>query len=328
MQSDLSDKELQELVIELASRATDVDVRFSYVAEPKKFILNGLVPHSINALNQPWMVDWLLENRSTADIEFWHGIPLDSIVDGLRTERLWLYKSIETWKRECTKKANSLPLLLYCPSLVYSISKRPKTDMSLFRSPFSRSISHSDVYNNRVKIEGQVWKVIPVTRYAEGMSKGLYYGSERPVNSCGTFYYVEPQSSTYLAYKTELIAFNKSDACLKLGVDIGELKDEPDLLKHTNGTYRRDLMMTSEEVQRIDRSSNITGTSQRSHYAGERLYMYALEDDLDQRLCIAANELGYDVVILEAMIGRYQVVSEVLDTRRREDSFSCLLYTE
>ena len=75
--------------------------------------------------------------------------------------------------------------------------------MSLFRSPISRTISRAELVGNKVTIDGEVWSVIPVTRYAAGMSKGLYW-DERPQDICGTFYYHEPESTTYLAYKTEM----------------------------------------------------------------------------------------------------------------------------
>ena len=108
---------------------------------------------------------------------------------------------MDTLKREAVRSATSLALLLYAPEMVYKLSKRPKTDMSLFRMPQSRTISRDEIRNMKVKIGTEVWKVLPVTRYASGMSRGLYY-DERPKDTCGTFYYYEPESTTYLAYKT------------------------------------------------------------------------------------------------------------------------------
>lgn len=59
-------------------------------------------------------------------------------------------------------------------------------------------------------------------------------------------------------------------------------------------------------------------------YTGNRLGMYAAEDELDQPLCQAAQYLGYDIIILTNMIGSHQVVTEVLDTR--DDSYSHLWF--
>ena len=89
--------------------------------------------------------------------------------------------------------------------------------MLLFRSVFNRTIRRADIHFNTVTLDGEDWRVLPVTRYAAGMSKGLFYETQRPEGTCGTFYYLEPESTTYLAYKKiELRALNKTDACVSL----------------------------------------------------------------------------------------------------------------
>jgi hypothetical protein len=60
--------------------------------------------------------------------------------------------------------------------------------------------------------------------------------------------------------------------------------------------------------------------------SGYSLKLYAEEDVWYQPLCNAARDNDHDIVILENMIGKYQVVTEVLDTRSREAIFSGLLY--
>jgi hypothetical protein len=80
-----------------------------------------------------------------------------------------------------------------------------------------------------------------------------------------------------------------------------------------------------------NRSENVTTSEahsllQNKYYAGYYLNLYGAEDFLDQLLCIAANKQGYDVVILENMIGSHQVITEVLDTRERRESFKSLIY--
>jgi hypothetical protein len=57
------------------------------------------------------------------------------------------------------------------------------------------------------------------------------------------------------------------------------------------------------------------------------LGMYAVEDPLDQVVCKFAKYLGFDTVILTNMIGSHQIVSEVLDTRLRAQSFNSLIFT-
>lgn len=48
-------------------------------------------------------------------------------------------------------------------------------------------------------------------------------------------------------------------------------------------------------------------------------------DPLDVPLATAAREAGYDLIVLQAEAGRRQAVSEVLDTRPREESFQSLI---
>src|SRR5438132_6936899 len=62
------------------------------------------------------------------------------------------------------------------------------------------------------------------------------------------------------------------------------------------------------------------------HYAGTYIGLYALEDKLDQPLCLLGREYNLDVIILRNMVGSHQVVTEVLDTRTREESFKSLIY--
>jgi hypothetical protein len=49
---------------------------------------------------------------------------------------------------------------------------------------------------------------------------------------------------------------------------------------------------------------------------------YADEDRFDQAICLLAKELGIECIILTHMAGKTRIVSEVLDTRNRELSFS------
>ena len=67
-------------------------------------------------------------------------------------------------------------------------------------------------------LDGESWNVIPVTRYAKGMSRGLYFeeASDVDIEYCGTFYYHEPESTTLLAYKTSESFFNKTSKLIKI----------------------------------------------------------------------------------------------------------------
>lgn len=55
---------------------------------------------------------------------------------------------------------------------------------------------------------------------------------------------------------------------------------------------------------------------------------YAVGDGLDQILGAAGSVLGYDIIIFQKMVGCFQIITEVLDTRSREESFNSLIYNK
>lgn len=63
------------------------------------------------------------------------------------------------------------------------------------------------------------------------------------------------------------------------------------------------------------------------YYVAHQLNLYAIEDDLDQTLCVAGKEDNIQLIILTNMMGSNQIVVEILDTRDRVDSFGSLIYT-
>lgn len=321
-----SKEDVQSLVRELSTHAEDRIVEVDYVYDTREAILAGLWPYPY--IYESWMSDWLQGEMSDADIDFWWRLGGGEVGD-FSKYKTWIYRTMDTWKRMAINEALSIGLILYAPDLLYKGSKRPKTDMSLFRTPDSLVARREDIRGGRLMIQGEEWRVIPVTRYAVGMSKGLYYNEERTSDICGTFYYYEPESSTYLAYKIEMRAFNKTEACKTLGTK--ETSGFPSnkqisALRHSRGKLPRDLIMSPSEAVAARGKGEDSSSTGTSHYAGDYLDLYALEDYLDQPLCNSAAAAGYDVVILENMVGKYQVVTEVLDTRSREDTFSSLIY--
>ena len=325
-------EDVQSLVRELSVYAEDRIVDVDYVYNTKETIRAGLWPYPY--AYESWMSDWLEGRMSDEDVAFWWRLGDASEVGDFSKYKKWIYRPIETWKRMALNSALSIGLILYAPDMLYKVSRRPKTDMSIFRTPDSLLTSRKFIVDGRLIIGGQEWNVIPVTRYAQGMSKGLYYEEERAPDICGTFYYYEPESTTYLAYKSELRAFNKTEACKLLGM-LKEVSGRiphfniVSVLRHSRGTLPSDLIMTpSEAVAARSRAEDpaMEGTSNDVHYAGGYLGLHALEDWLDQPLCNTASQSGYDVVVLENMVGGYQVVTEVLDTRCRENSFGSLVY--
>lgn len=276
-------------------------------------------------------------------IEFWNlhtNLNIFKILDNLKREMRWIYQPLEIYKRQGITSAKSLPLLLFAPELVYKISKRPITDMSLFRGPTNHRIKYSEIPT--------LMNIIPITRYAHGMSRGLYHNDdnndEHSEKFCGTFYYYEIKSTTFLRYNTSLRFFNKYQAMKYLIGQKKEINIETDeiikgleqddiFMDFVNGILPKDLMLTPTEAYDIcpsfqeDKSRyNVRQLPRIKHYAGVYLGLYALEDELDQPLCILARSLNIDIIILESMVGSHQVVTEVLDSRSRDESFSNLIY--
>ena len=250
----------------------------------------------------------------------------------------WTYKNIEGYKRDALREGGSLGLYLCAPSLLYT-SNRPKTDMAILRGGLSRTIKREDIQvgtegENFVILEGEIWYVLPVTRYAAGMTKGLYFDRETPAEICGTFYYHEPESTTFLAYGKQATFFNKTVCSLAFD---GEAKKYPDtpIHEHISGFLPADLMMTPvEAVEKgvVEDHYNIleqdTSFLTQKRYVGYVGDLYAAEDYLDQDICVKGKERGLDVIVLTHMVGMYQVVTEILDTRSRAESFNSLLYLE
>jgi hypothetical protein len=310
----------------------------------------------------------LLNGLSLEEIWFWYRPPLveDPIEEDEEDELdlakwpRWHYCTIETYRREAIETANSLPLLLYAPDQVYEKSKRPKTDMQLFRTPGAVVAHREQIHGDTINLKGDNWKVLPVTRYAVGMSRSLYYQDVSEEQTfCGTFYYQEPESRTFLAYHKILETRSKYSAVRQMEKQLGRhklyipgvdpyRKDKDSLMAFFSKEYIAfaegksglpdDLLFTPVEAfthfppikhQLLDPTlylENAERLPQRKRYLGVALGFYAVEDILDQYMCSLAEELGYDIVLLTHMVGSHQVVSELVDVRLRKDSFDSLIY--
>jgi hypothetical protein len=108
-----------------------------------------------------------------------------------------------------------------------------------------------------------------------------------------------------------------------------EITDETDIGKHLRGELPADLLMTPLEYRKLIGKKPKSSTLKLPdvpRYIGRDLELYAQEDDLDQPICIFAKKRNIDILILTHMVGSSQVVTEILDTRDRTDSFKSLLY--
>ena len=155
--------------------------------------------------------------------------------------------------------------------------------------------------------------LIPVVRYQAGMSRGLY-NEEYSDKFCGTFYYFEPNSEYFLVSEKILIAVNKMTAYYYLQDSNDKEKSKIQILDLIHSSL---FYLTDQEVE----------SSFNRMLVGVVKYnknMYAIEDIYDQVLCKLASSKGIDTIILAGMTGQSRIVTEVLDTRSREESFSSI----
>jgi hypothetical protein len=331
------------------SKARDLIIYIHTDFDVETMMKYGLFPTEKFSTN---VIDKLTMDDNTYN--FWHR---QSTISKSRFvgNAVWYYSTLETHKINGIQFAVSFPLLYLAPHLVYNGSKRPKNDMSMFRGPLSLVINSENIINNTVNISEDVWNVIPVTRYGRGMSKGMYYQDASTDDIvdivdivdtfCGTFYYYEPESTTYLAYKTSRTYFNKTTAAIKLGEEFNEdfseyIPQNISLMEHINGNLPSDLLMTPKELSEFIVKNKLwnKGLSLQNYdkispiprYVGmdASLKLYSSEDGLDQILCNMGKKYGIDIIIFTHMVGSYQVVTEILDTRDRMESFKSLIYTE
>lgn len=303
----------------------------------RDLIRNGYFPKNINGDR---VLLAYLSGDDDPTLNFWY----DRETSLVESSYIWHHISFEEAKNKALSSSDSIPLILYVGTgeaskqYLYSKSKRPKTDMGIFRKmynhtrPMTSLIPYSEsprLY--KVIVSGTEYVAIPVTRYASGMSRGLYYNKNKdkdPESFCGTFYYLEEESTVcLLALESRLlISFNKTTAYRTVTGDRSYKSNNKYVDMHIDGRLPQDLYMTAEEVSILEGSKRPEEISNEPRYAGYNL-LYASEDELDQPLCIASTQKGIDVIILTHMVGSFQIVSEVLDTRSRNDSFRSLVYT-
>lgn len=254
----------------------------------------------------------------------------------MRNAKLWIKINKNQIKTAARMGRSTLLMKLY-PKMLYK-SGRPKTDMKIFKP--HKLIDTASSY-------------LPVARYSSGMKRGLFFG-DKPDTVCGTFYYLEIESDTYLKYDSILKAKNKVIAAIvmskilrRIGEDdmahnlyeLIEKSFEEDnklkkwtyyLLNGENEQFNDILTYTPSEIKRLTgfKGSKFYNSlyeynklPNKKMYYGNR-WLYASEDDFDQEICYAAKLLGYDIILLTHMPGSTQIVSEVLDTRR--DSYNHL----
>lgn len=187
----------------------------------------------------------------------------------------------------------------------YTLTGRPITDMSYLRTKKMCTGKH----------------YLPVIRY-----QSLYYEKLYTTEKfCGTFYFFEPSSEYFLSLGRFLIANNKVDAYLQLTMMYNETpvildeieKDDIDASLSSVILEREKDASELHPFQRkeltplyYDETGEYRGKDYLGHY-----------DKLDQAICWLARKSGFNTVILQREPGETRVVTEILDTRPREESF-------
>jgi hypothetical protein len=304
---------------------------------------------------ETWIEDVLLHGLTPQELFFWHGITKSEITNVFCSCRNWLYADLEYYSDVATKTCKSLGLLLKKrPDLLYS-SNRPLANMNQFKVTETLDASVRQYFNYI-----PVTRYGEETTLADGVriSKGKYHThphihSVLNKQDClGTYYYNEEESETFLAYHTSLIFRNKYEAATWF---LGRPKVERwteeehvfsftdnETTRHTrltitpayktylNRKLHNDLLYTATEAARAFPklfSGRIPPRNKesRKRYLGVFLGLYAVEDGLDDLLCLAARKKGIDIIILTEMVGSHQLVREVLDTRPRLVSYRHLV---
>jgi hypothetical protein len=280
--------------------------------------------------------DMFIENKylkrfDNNTLNFWFG---RDHIDNINN---WYYYNFEEMDRRIEREPRSFMLFLNGRyNKIFKESRRAKTMMETFRTVDSKTVKERPSEDT----------MIPITRYATGMSSGLYYNETKETHYCGTFYYYEPESTVFLKYNRMLKAKDKKEAADILGINLEDYESLTGFIldKLISKGENPSLMFTPKElhiflneIEMIDSSDSFgdikfTGKEQKlppiKYYCGHVLNVYAEQDFLDQPLCRAASEQGYDVILLTHMVGSRQVVSEVLDTRPRMESFDNLYYLQ
>lgn len=323
--------------------------------DPYEFLHQGLLPnmHYFNTHYKQMFLVAVKDDIPDEVMQFFYG---NNPYNYLKKRRWWTMRTLKDIQDEVSSTL-SLSLMFSYPQMLYTKSRRPKTTMDLFRTPLSLT---GKVKGRYLSVNGKKYHIydentvelplaIPVVRYSKSVDVGLYFGDKPEQPICGTFYYYEPESSTYLICNDDiLIARTKTSAVQLLlqNSDNDKLENlyldiltRKDIRDYESGLLHEDMKYTPSEAitelryistylaYDIEDYPMYLGSSSLTRNDSISKGMYASEDDFDQPLCLESHRQGYDLVILTHMIGAFQIVTEVLDTRERYISFSSLVYT-
>ena len=319
--------------------------------DPKKLLDEGWVPELYH-FHEPDVQTFLVEmvDRLTPDDtwKFFHnGITADEF---LRKQRVWLRASTQLQDDNC-----ALAMMFTYREMLWS-TKHLRTDMKMFQQ--TNYLIGSETEDNVLVVGEKKYRIygksnieqvngvaFPVSRYANSPETGKYY-SNPGKNFFGTFYYLEPESTTYLISDKVLYARTKTSAAKMISIPdtefaewATEIRDEQMESKkfrdYEEGNVRKGYLYTPIQAKeelgfkgfRDDPYSITQYPVYMGALTGEPSDLYASEDEYDQHLCIEMKRQGIEVACLTEMIGAFGVVAEILDSRSRIESFSSLVYT-
>lgn len=317
-----SHQDTPQLVLDLKAKGEPLTLieRIITVEELRHLMYHGFFPQ----LPEAYLLEHLFFRRySEETIFFWYHHLVEEETEDHLLEMIEFKYVTEADVLERTRHdPNPLGLIMFGHTdRVYRQSRRAKTDMLMFKTLDTPMLDTND----------PAFLYLPVTRYAPDAFGSLYFQDVEPEKYCGTFYYLEPESSTFLRVPANAVleVTDKYEAGKFL-----ELEDFDAIYFHTKINLKNDLMITPQEyADSIEESLDLTRVENKPFYGGglKNEYgepNYANQDDLDQDICIAARAKGYVAIVLTRMVGKRQIVSEILDTRTREESFKNLVYPQ
>ena len=276
-----------------------IPINLGLIYPKEDLIKNGIIPNSDHAFK-----DFMMKK-----IDF--------------NEDFWVYANLDFYRNLAVKTCDSTHLLLLYPSEVYTISKRPKNDMTMYKMP--GYLKKEDVSDYRM--------LIPVTRYSAEIKGSLFYGPYcDSYNFCGTFYYHEPESTTYLSVSPARYLEGDTKSTVYVELLLMKSSDEnfKNAYKYMTGSidipqeFYTDFNLRSRYNRIIKKF--IPKVKAGTLTEQERKTFDAYEDAFDQKICKVAKSIGIDVLKFKYMAGSHQIVEEILDTRDRDKSFSSLVY--
>lgn len=360
-----------------------VNFSFSSMYYLSSLLSNHLLPHMNYFYNYHRQMFLVAVKKNIPDnvmLFFYHDYPYEY----LKRRKIWSLERLSNILDDPSTDINSpfvsFKLMFSYPEMLYHESMKPRMYMELYRSSNSLEgfviddmlycnnkyyhIYDSDVGNDKLDLHNshQLYSIsgiaIPVIRYSKSKDVGLYHPRQPNKQICGTFYYYEPESTTYLISEGNVLidktktsvalhllqtfsdtSTNRYDNFTKLEkayVDV--ITNNSNVEDYKDGLLHPDMLYTPEEaVDELRYKSIITdnieqypmylGSSSLKYYKESDRGMYATEDDFDQPLCIELRSRNIDLAILTNMIGAFQIVTEILDTRDRSISFDNLVYT-